>query len=388
VGSAVRSRVAVAYSFAVLGVVLGSVASRNADLKARVGADKAQWTLILFAAPIGSLVGLLLVRRFIGRVGVRRYLLVVAPCVATMPAIFALARTPWELALGFAVNGMAAGSLQAPVNASAVFVERAYGRPIMASFHAWFSIGLLAGAGVSSYCANTLALHTQLAFTAAVLVAGFAALASWLPRDGVVEQGKRRPLRSISPQLVLLGSIAMCSSIGEGATTQWASIYVHQSLHATARVAAVAYFVYASCAATNRLLADRVLHRLGRRRFLRTAGLVAASGLAVGLVLGNVPGAFVAFVFMGIGFSAIVPTVFGAAGNEPGYSASEGLATVALIYWPAFLLGPALIGSLAQATSIRTALFIPVGTATLLAFLARWVRERGPEVEGPVPVES
>jgi MFS family permease len=387
VPSPVRNRIAVVYAFAMMGVTLGSWASRNADMKARVGASKETWTLILLAGALGALVGVILVRRFAPVVGVRRFMLASAPFVALLPAVYSLSHSAWALALGLFANGIATGSLNTPMNASAVSVERRYGRPIMASFHGWFSIGLLAGAGISALCAG-IALHTQMLVVGVVLLAGFVAFVPSLPREGAVEQAKRRPLRAISPQLYLLAAIAMCSSIGEGGATQWSSVYVHQSLHTTTRMGAVAYFVYSASAATNRLLADRVLGRLGRRRFIRSAGIIAATGTAAGLLIGTVPGAFVMLVFMGIGFSAIVPTVFGAAGNEPGYAASEGIATVALLYWPAFLLGPALLGSVASAHSVRVAFLIPVATALTLSFLARWVRELGPPREGPVPVEG
>jgi hypothetical protein len=106
------------------------------------------------------------------------------------------------------------------------------------------------------------------------------------------------------------------------------------------------------------------------------------------MAMGTIPGAFVAFAFLGIGLAAVIPTVFGAAGNQPGYTAGEGLATVTLLYWPAFLLGPAVIGTLADATSLRTAFFVPVTTACVFAVLAGWVRNTGDPAEGPTPVEA
>jgi hypothetical protein len=386
--SAVRSRVAVAYSFAVLGVILAGWASRASEIKAHIHANDQEWGLLLLSGPIGALVAFALMRVLIAPLGARRLLLAIVPGVALVPTLVALARTPTEFAVAFFVNGVMGAGLQTPLNANAVFIERAYGRPIMASFHAWFSIGLLGGSLVAAAATQLdVSVSTQLAVTGAALVVGFLATIPFLPADEAPVPGRARR-RALSRQLALLGAIAFCSSMGEGAATAWSNVYVRESLHAGKTLGTIAYAFYAVCATMSRLSSDRVLHRLGRRRFLRAAGLIAATGTAVGLAMGTIPGAFVAFAFLGIGLAAVIPTVFGAAGNQPGYTAGEGLATVTLLYWPAFLLGPAVIGTLAHATSLRTAFFVPVATACVFAVLARWVRDGGDPVEGPTPVET
>jgi hypothetical protein len=383
-----RSRVAVAYSFAVLGVILAGWASRASEIKAHVGADDREWGLLLLSGPIGALVAFALMRVLIAPLGARRLLLAIVPVVALAPTAVALARTPAEFAVAFFVNGVGGAALQTPLNSNAVFVERAYGRPIMASFHAWFSIGLLFGALVAAAATQLdVSVATQLAVTGIVLLLGFLATIPFLPADETPVPGRARR-RAVSQQLLLLGAIAFCSSMGEGAATAWSNVYVRESLHAGKTLGTIAYAFYAVCASASRLSADRILHRLGRRRFLRSAGLVAAAGTSIGMAMGTIPGAFVAFAFLGIGLAAVIPTVFGAAGNQPGYTAGEGLATVTLLYWPAFLLGPAIIGTLAHATSLRAAFFVPVTTACVFAVLAGWVRNTGDPVEGPTPAEA
>jgi MFS family permease len=379
----------VAYSFAVLGVILAGWAARASELKAHIGADEREWGLLLLSGPVGALVAFALMRVLIAPLGSRRLLLAIVPIVALAPFLVALARTPTEFALAFFLNGVGGAGLQTPLNANAVFVERAYGRPIMASFHAWFSIGLLSGALIAAAATQLgVGVATQLLVTGVILLVGFVVTVPFLPADEPLPPKADRRRRPVSRQLLLLGSIAFCSSIGEGAATAWSNVYVRESLHAGKTLGTVAYAFYAVCASISRLSADRVLHRLGRRTFLRTAGLLAASGTAVGLAMGTIPGAFVAFAFLGIGLAAVIPTVFGAAGNQPGYTAGEGLATVTLLYWPAFLLGPAIIGNVAHVTSLRTAFFVPVGTACVFALLAGWVRNTDDPVEGPTPVET
>jgi MFS family permease len=389
VPSPVRSRVAVAYSFALFGFILGAWASRAAEIKQHVGVGKGTYGLLLAAGPVGALAAFAIIRLVIARLGSRRLLLVIGPGCALTPVLFALTTSPWTFAPAFFLNGIFGAALQTPLNANAVLVERRYGRPIMASFHAWFSIGLLFGSLVSAVAARAdVDLRLELAVVGGLLVAGFAVSTPFLPADEVPDTERPRRARAISRQLVILGSIAFCSSLGEGAATAWGNIYIRDSLHAGATVGAIAYAFYALCASISRLSSDRLLHRMGRRRFLRTAGLIASAGIATGLALGNVTGGFVTLAAIGIGLAAVIPTIFGAAGNQPGYTPGEGIATVTLLYWPAFLLGPVIIGNLGQATSLRTALFVPVVTAAVLAVLAQWVRNTDDPVEGPVPLEA
>src|SRR5260221_5567981 len=126
---------------------------------------------------------------------------------------------------------MMGAGLQTPLNANAVFIERAYGRPIMASFHAWFSIGLLGGSLVAAAVTQLdVSVSTQLAVTGVALVGGFLATIPFLPADEAAIPGRARR-RALSRQLLLLGAIAFCSSMGEGAATAWSNVYVPESLH-------------------------------------------------------------------------------------------------------------------------------------------------------------
>ena len=255
-----RSRVAVAYSFAVLGVILAGWASRASEIKAHIGADDREWGLLLLAGPIGALVAFALMRVLIAPLGARRLMLAIVPLVALAPSAVALSRTPAEFAVAFFVNGIGGAALQTPLNSNAVFVER-LGRPIMASFHAWFSIGLLFGALVAAAATQLgVSLAAQLAVTGIVLLAGFVATIPFLPADETPIAGRARR-RAISHQLLLLGAIAFCSSMGEGAATAWSNVYVRESLHAGKTLGTIAYAFYAVCASASRLSADRVLHR-------------------------------------------------------------------------------------------------------------------------------
>jgi MFS family permease len=123
-----------------------------------------------------------------------------------------------------------------------------------------------------------------------------------------------------------------------------------------------------------RVTGDRLVHLLGRRRFLVTVPLLCATGLGSGLLVGTVWSTMFGFACAGLGLSCITPTVFGAAGNLPGLAPGRGLSVMNVASWPAFLTAPILVGAIADIAGLRVGLFVVVGAAALAAALATRLR--------------
>jgi MFS family permease len=187
----------------------------------------------------------------------------------------------------------------------------------------------------------------------------------------------RRITRRFSTQLVLLGTIAFCSLFAEACSNTWGAIYAHDSLHGSKAAGAFVVSAYAVMQLAGRLIGDRVVVWIGRRRFLVISGLIASLGLAVGLASGSVVGAILGFAALGLGLAATVPTAFGAAGNLPEHSSGVSVLGVSFFSLPAGLVGPVIVGLLAASTSVRVGLFIPVLAALILSLLGIRVRDHG-----------
>ena len=387
----IRARIAVAGVFAVVGMVLGSWAGRIPSVHAQVGLTDAQWGLVLLAAPVGSLVTLTLVSRLIAQVGARTLVRIGAAAVLVAVPFAALSTHPSMLAATLLVQGMSATLVSTSMNSLAVVVERRYRRRIMSTFHASFSLGQLAG-GLASAAAALLGVAPGVQIAAVNVLLGGAVVATtrWLPddRNDAADQAaapaataaptatapRRGRFAAITPQLALLAGIALLSSINEGAAVQWSAQYGAVTLGAGLGLGAVVFTCFSISMTAARFVGDRLVDRLGPARFLRVSALTAATGMTLALTTGTLWAAFVGFALLGIGSACMVPTLMSLAGNQPGMPAAQGVATVSRGQWPAFLLGPPLIGALAGVVGLRVSLGLVVLTTVAIALLAGRVR--------------
>ncbi len=368
---AVDARASVALLFLLLGTTMGSWLSRTPDVKRQTGLDDAAWGMVLVCSTLGSLLALAAVGVLVNRVGPRRLVLAAAPVVLLIAPAMTATSEPLLLAVGLVVYGASTSALNTPMNAQAVVVERHCDRPVMSSFHACYSIGTLLGALLGSVAAGLrVAPGVQLAASGVLLGVLLLLAVPHLPGDPApVPAGERAP-RRLTPVLLVLAAMALCASVAEGTAGSWSAIYVSQSLHAGQTAGAVAYACFAAAMTTGRLLGDRVVSRLGRRRFLQASGLLGAAGMAVGLAVDTTAAACAGLVLLGLGISCAVPTIFGLAGNQRGVSAGSGILVVTVASWPAFLIGPPLVGALSSQTSLRVALLVVVLSAAALGALA------------------
>ncbi|WP_157970672.1 MFS transporter [Nakamurella deserti] len=376
-----RARLAVSVLFLLVGLMIGSWAARIPGVRSQVVVDDAQWGLILLAAPLGTLTALVVVTRLIPRVGSRLPALTGALLVLLVVPATTASQQVWVLMTLLLLQGFAAGLVVTPMNALAVHVERAARRRIMSTFHACFSLGQLSGAGIGAAAAALgVSPVRQLLPTALVMLVAFAATRRWIPQDRPTAPPVRAAKaaagpRTMTPQLVLLAAIALLSSISEGAAVQWSAQYGAVTVGAGAGVGALVLSCFSIAMTTSRLFGDRVVGRLGQVRFIRASALTAAVGMAVGLGVGTTWGAFVGFLLLGVGCACLVPTVYGLAGNQPGLPPGRGVAVVSFGQWPAYLVGPPLIGALAGLTGLRGALGVTVVAGIAVAVLAGRIHE-------------
>ncbi|HEV7957999.1 MAG TPA: MFS transporter, partial [Acidimicrobiales bacterium] len=173
-----------------------------------------------------------------------------------------------------------------------------------------------------------------------------------------------------------LSTIAFGCFLADGAVNNWSAIYLHSSLKAGAGLAAVAYTAFSCAMAIGRLLGDHMAERIGPVRLVRFSAATAAIGLTSALIAGQVAAAMVGFVLLGLGMSFVVPLVFTTSSQlePPGPS----LATVTSFGYFGLLVGPALIGAIADAIGLPTALGIIVAVCVVTALLAGSVAPKRP----------
>jgi fucose permease len=277
--------------------------------------------------------------------------------------------------------GAAGGCLDVAMNAQGIAVERGYRRPVMSSFHGMFSLGAMVGAGTTGVLASLgVGMMAQfLAIGALTLLLGPLAKCAMLPAgadSGAQGPGFALPSRS----LLALGAIAFCGLLGEGAIGDWSAVYLHRSLSADTEVAAMAFAVFSLTMALGRFTGDRIVARFGGGAVVCGGGALAALGLGGTLLIGRPEVAVIGFGLVGAGLSCVFPVALSAATRMPGMSAGSAIAGVCTIGYLGFLIGPPVIGGLAELTSLPAALGAVVLLFVLIAALGNRAGEQ-PDAE-------
>jgi MFS family permease len=397
-----RVRIAITLFFAVDGFIFASWAVRIPAVKAAVGASPAALGIALLGASGGAIATMTLTGALCRRLGSARVVVASGGWLSLALLLPALARSAPALGLALIVFGIGYGGLNVAMNSLAVDLVAAARRPIMPSFHAAWSLGGLAGSALGGLAASVLSplphfalvcvlglavtaacgrvilaaplppAHGEPEYTAPAVVRppgeALAATAAEIPGEEVPNESMPSPAAprvraGVWRTVLLLGVIALCSTYGEGAISDWGALHLHVDLGATAGLAAAGYASFALAEAAGRLAGSWLLARLGQRRVLIYGGIVTGAGMLAAALSPVLPLALAGFALTGLGVANAFPTAMTRVGLLAG---PNGVATASTLGYAGFLLGPPLIGFLATGLSLRIALT----TVSLLAVLA------------------
>ena len=365
------ARAAITLVFFADGLLIGSWAARIPAVQRQTELTSGKLGIALFAMSLGALLAMPTAGRLSERIGSRSVTL--AALLAGGAALLLTAVAGGLAGLGAALFlfGAGFGAVNVAANAQGIALERLSERSILSSFHAAFSFGGLAGAGLGAIAAaaGIGPLEHFAAIAVAIALSALAAGGRLLPPDADDREPTpilARPQRS----LLVLGAAAFFTLMAEGAAADWSAVYLSDSLGAGAAAAALGYTAFSLAMAASRVFGDRLNTRLGPVALARGGGLLAASALTLALVSGSTVVALAGFAAMGAGLGVVVPVLFRAAGSTPGVSAAAGVAAVSTIGWFGFLAGPPAIGVTADAVGLRSSLVIVVAATLGLALLA------------------
>ncbi len=344
--------------FFVNGFIYASWVARLPRIQELYGLDNGDTGLILLVASVGALLAMPFTGWLIVRTGSDRVTALAALLFLVWVALIPLA--PGVVVLGLVFFGMGAstGILDVAMNAQAVLVEQAYRRPIMASFHAVFSAGMMLGAGSGAlFTQFDMALMPHL-----LIVTGLTfLLAVWGGRK-LLPDPLREPdreggaFRLPNRALVGVGLIAFCCMLGEGAMADWSTNYLERTAGAGKAVAPLGLAAFSLAMTTGRLFGDRGRARWGDRRILVYSSALALVGMSVALVWVQPLIIIAGFFVVGLGLATIVPIAYSTAGNTPGIAPGVGISMVTTVGYSGFLFGPPIIGFLADWQTLHLAL--------------------------------
>lgn len=370
-GSLVRGRVATSLLFLLFGAALGCWTSRIPAIKSDLGLSDGLLGLALLAFAVGAIAGMMGLGRLVDRWGSTRVMVPMALLEGLLLIPPAFMPTLVTLMAALFVFGLVHGTLNIAMNANGIEVQRAWGRPIVSSFHAVYSIGGFVGAAIGGLFVHQ-DVSPEITFAAvgvgAVLLAVWAA--AWaLPQEVPAAQpvptsGGGGVSRSF--HLIFLGALAMCTLVGEGTAADWSAVYLHESLGSTPAFAAAAFAAFSVTMTIGRLLGDRLAERFGPVRLVRGCGVLASVGMTVALLIGHPVAGVMGFACLGAGMSCIAPQVYSAAGQRDPARAGAALSLVVSLGYVGFLIGPLVIGGVSTFAGLPVALGVP---ALLILFV-------------------
>jgi MFS family permease len=392
-------RIAVTAVFVAHGLLFASWTAHIPHVMRHLGLTDGTLGIALLGAPVGSVTAMVLASYLIPKVGSRRVVQIALVGYCAMGPLVGLTGSLAALFGALFIWGAFQGTLDVAMNTQAIAVERAGRRVLMSGLHGSWSMGSFAGAGIGALAVSAgLGLTPQLLIlgTIALLVAGLLTsrmLPDAIERVSSEERARNDTLAASrwSGGMALLGAIAFAGMLCEGASADWASVYLSGPLHATGAVPGLGYAAFALAMVVVRLSGNRLLSRFRPSRLISVLATVATAGFAAGLAIGHPASAIAGFVFLGIGLASVVPAVFSAAGRIPGLHPGKAVATASACGWAGFVCGPPLIGHVASLTSLPLALgLLPFLTAFVAAgaLLSPALRSAPPGHDQPVMVEG
>lgn len=339
--------------------------------------------VLILGLGLGSLVAMQFIGFLIDRLGSRFTTLLAVALMIVAVNLPGFATNAVTLGIALFILGIGLGGADVAMNHQAVIVERQYPRPIMSTFHAFYSFGGAAGAGLGALAqAVNLDLHWALAGAAII---GLVVVA--LCGSSLLSRSEERAFEAqsvaadesangtLAPadarrKIVALAILAFLLMLSEGVANDWSALHAVEHLDQPEAAASLAYGAFAVAMTIGRLLADRVSHAVGALNVVRYGSAISAVGLLVVVLSMSFPLTVAGWAIFGIGMSGIIPQIFTAAGNIDKARSGVILSRVVGAGYFGILAGPAVIGILGGSIGLTMAFILPIAFCALGVLLA------------------
>ena len=356
-------------------VPFGGWLPRIPDVQHALGLGPAALAVALLGLPCGTLLTLPFAGPMVERIGAHRGMLIGLPLNFLAVCLPALAPSQLTLFLALMLTGATLSFVELSLNVTAAEAEKATGNLIMSKSHGFWSLGIMAGSLIGAGMAG-LGLSPVLSVSIAAIVALPVAIFVVKQLPAGANTAHARDSHRPSFQLPSWALLAICLfvfgiTMTEGAMADWSAVFMRSVLGADAATAGLGYSAFALVVALGRLVGDRLRERWGATILARVCGAFAIAGVAVLVVAPNAPLAYLGFGIIGLGVSVGFPLGVSAAAALPG-SASQNVAVLSFVALTGFLVGPPLIGFIAEHVAMRVGLAVLIpALAVSLAFTYR-----------------
>lgn len=353
-----RIRLAVFILYFGQGFAFSSWASRIPDIKTSLGLDDAAWGTILLMIPIGQICGMTLSGFLVSKLGSKRILPIALIGYVIMLIFMGLAQSEYALIISLIAFGFCGNFCNISINTQGVSIEAKYSKPIMASFHGGWSLAGLTGASIGllmSYIKLAPVYHFTIVSVMIMIafIFNYRYLQPDLKKEKESSSEKKSSDFSAIRSLILLGIVAFCGMAAEGAMADWSGLYLIDVVGVKKDLAPIGLTAYMITMASGRFIIDKASQRWGSQRIVQCGGSLIAIGLFLSVLFPNIVTTIIGFMIIGFGTCGIVPTIYSTAGKQKNISTSISLTIVSSVSFLGFLMGPPVIGYIAEALNLR-----------------------------------
>lgn len=351
-----RIRWAVSLFYFAMGLCFATWASRIPDIKASLHLSESDLGSILFALPFGQLIVMPFSGKLVTKYGSHKILVLSLALYALALTNLGLAEKPWQLSAGLFLFGIFGNLSNIAVNTQGVYTEGLFKRTIMSSFHGAWSTAGFSGALIGiAMLALKLSPFEHFVIAAIIVFVLMAANYKYLIKAKEKKSSEKKKKFFTKPDgvLIWLGIIGFCCMASEGVMFDWSGVYFKEIIKAPGPLVILGYTSFMIMMASGRFLGDRLIYKYGRKRVLQISGLLISIGLFTSVFLPYLVPSTLAFMLVGLGVSTIVPTVYSIAGKNTTVAPGEALTIVSSVSFLGFLMGPPVIGFIAEAAGLQ-----------------------------------
>lgn len=366
-----KIRYSTAAFFFLSGIISATWASRIPEVQHKFNLSDAQWGGVLFALPVGLVIGLPISSWLIEKFTSARMMTVGGIIFALLLLSLCLAPTVLTLVIFLFCFGLSRSMFTMSLNTNSIEVQNIYQKPIVASFHGVWSLACFCAAAIGTFMiSNSInpAIHFGIISIVVITLILLNIRKGNIKKDAALE---RKPF-FIKPDryLFILGLITFCTMMCEVTIFDWAVNYFEKVVKADKGMVTLGYTAFIITMTLGRITGDKIIALVGLQKVLLINGIIMSAGFIIAVCFPYLYMAALGFLLIGLGDSIIIPTVYSIAGQSAKMKPTYAIASVTMIGYAGFLSGPLVVGSISQKWGMASAFTLMAVLSFFISVLA------------------
>ncbi|WP_067038208.1 MFS transporter [Allomuricauda sp. CP2A] len=363
-----------AWVFASLNLWFGTWAVYIPTVKEKLHIDKADLGIAIFCLSLGVFTIFPVASKIINKLGVGKATWV-GVLLSSLTALFPLLAPNYYLLMGsLFLFGASNGLTDIAMNTLVTEIEKEDKQNFMSAAHGFFSLGgVLVGLG--SFLIPILdnpVLHMGIT-VAIVLIINLIFYKNYLHIVAAPVEKEPFSIKLFKP-LLLLGIIGFVAMGSEGAIIDWSGLYLKEVTLAPEILIGSGFLAFSVTMTLGRFLGDGISARIGSVNIVALGAIVSLLGYML-VLSGHTYLAILGFALNGLGFSVMVPELFRIGGNVKGVDSSQGVAFIAGTGYSGFLVGPVILGFIAESASLTYSFSVLLGCVVVVLGITFFLRK-------------